>query len=220
MTDAGIKPVDRGLSVLRALRGGEPNLAVRGAISLISGLILLAGALATMWLMSKAFAGRGMRFRISDEQMGLTLAAFGGVWLFLLSRIWVPARAQRFSTALLFKLMGLWAVTAAVGIGIDGLVVSEEEYLIAAVIVLAAAITFFLILSAGLRYRAHKPVITPDDLVDVVCPQCGYSLIGLRELRCPECGLTFAIDELIRAQNYGDASRPNEATGERHFVAK
>lgn len=30
-----------------------------------------------------------------------------------------------------------------------------------------------------------------------VCPQCSYSLRGLREVRCPECGWSATVDEFL-----------------------
>jgi hypothetical protein len=41
----------------------------------------------------------------------------------------------------------------------------------------------------------------------LVCPSCGYNLTGLREARCPECGASFTISELLAAQ-------PSRAVGE------
>lgn len=35
----------------------------------------------------------------------------------------------------------------------------------------------------------------------VSCPVCKYSMTGLRESRCPECGAQFTIDELFSAQH-------------------
>jgi hypothetical protein len=35
---------------------------------------------------------------------------------------------------------------------------------------------------------------------DVVCPACGYSLRGLTEARCPECGEAWTLDQLFAAQ--------------------
>ncbi len=34
----------------------------------------------------------------------------------------------------------------------------------------------------------------------VSCPVCGYNMTGLREARCPECGGSFTVDELLTAQ--------------------
>lgn len=32
----------------------------------------------------------------------------------------------------------------------------------------------------------------------VRCGNCGYSLVGLREVRCPECGWGSTVDEVVR----------------------
>ena len=34
----------------------------------------------------------------------------------------------------------------------------------------------------------------------VLCPRCGYNLAGLREARCPECGASFTLDQLLATQ--------------------
>ena len=39
-------------------------------------------------------------------------------------------------------------------------------------------------------------------MIDVRCPECGYSMVGLSQCNCPECGANLTIDELIRRQNY------------------
>jgi hypothetical protein len=83
----------------------------------------------------------------------------------------------------------------------------EEEFLIAAIVLAGCAA--FLFLWLPLTYRGWaQPVEAESGEVNVICPKCGYSLVGLAELRCPECGERFTIDALIRAQDYaGTASR-------------
>lgn len=34
----------------------------------------------------------------------------------------------------------------------------------------------------------------------IVCPKCGYSLTGLSESRCPECGAQYTLGELLASQ--------------------
>jgi hypothetical protein len=34
----------------------------------------------------------------------------------------------------------------------------------------------------------------------IVCPKCGYSLTGLTEARCPECGAQYTLSELLASQ--------------------
>lgn len=38
----------------------------------------------------------------------------------------------------------------------------------------------------------------------VCCPLCGYNMTGLREARCPECGVQFTLDQLMAAQPQRD----------------
>ena len=63
------------------------------------------------------------------------------------------------------------------------------------------------------RYSRGRPVETPDGLVNVHCPECGYSMVGLNECRCPECGEHYTVDQLIRRQNYEDRSASKPALG-------
>ena len=34
----------------------------------------------------------------------------------------------------------------------------------------------------------------------LVCPACGYNLTGLDQATCPECGVSYTIDELLASQ--------------------
>lgn len=36
-----------------------------------------------------------------------------------------------------------------------------------------------------------------DDSVEPRCPACSYSLVGLREVRCPECGWSSTVDQIV-----------------------
>lgn len=86
----------------------------------------------------------------------------------------------------------------------------DEEILVLAVILLGAAA--LLLAWMPTMARAHRMALrNADDEINVNCPACGYSLIGLRELRCPECGREFVLDELIRAQDYDVAPEPDQA---------
>lgn len=56
---------------------------------------------------------------------------------------------------------------------------------------------------AGTAWLWRNPAPqTGDDLVARLasCPSCGYSLIGLSEIRCPECGWVSTVDGLLEAR--------------------
>lgn len=46
----------------------------------------------------------------------------------------------------------------------------------------------------------------------VTCPHCGYNMTGLHEARCPECGTSYTLNELLASlqENTGDLE-PNDS---------
>ncbi|MBL8878618.1 MAG: hypothetical protein JNG88_05810 [Phycisphaerales bacterium] len=57
------------------------------------------------------------------------------------------------------------------------------------------------LVATALLWRENAPLIaavaTGDAERIATCPKCTYSLRGLRELRCPECGWTVTVDEFV-----------------------
>ena len=53
---------------------------------------------------------------------------------------------------------------------------------------------------------AERAARTAGGSISLACPTCGYNLTGLQGTRCPECGTTFTLTELLEAQaQYGDS---------------
>ncbi len=69
--------------------------------------------------------------------------------------------------------------------------------IVAGVVLLAAmtagltAFGAFLLWRDGYRKGWRKARTSPP-----ICPKCGYNLSGLRECRCPECGVNYTLDQL------------------------
>ena len=42
--------------------------------------------------------------------------------------------------------------------------------------------------------------LTAHGMPALACPLCGYDLSGLTEARCPECGATFTLEQLVLAR--------------------
>ena len=78
----------------------------------------------------------------------------------------------------------------------------SEEFFIASIIALAAGATVFMFFTLGYRRGGGRALALRNGVIDVRCPECGYSMVGLSQCMCPECGSTLTIDELIRKQNY------------------
>jgi hypothetical protein len=49
--------------------------------------------------------------------------------------------------------------------------------------------------TAQVYTRVQAAVASVEQLL--LCPQCGYSLIGLHEVRCPECGWSTTVDDIV-----------------------
>lgn len=191
-------------AVWRGLRAPEPNLVLRVALSLATGLGFVAAASAAAW----AYAHLASDGRVRDSYVGIATVLGGGCWLVTLYLIWRSMRRGRAFVLPAIATIGIVVAVIGGGAAIDELLrVRDEEFLIAAVVLLGGAAIILVWLPTALRLLQGRPVVGADNLVRVHCPRCGYSLIGLRDLRCPECGTEFTIDELIRAQSYSGVPR-------------
>ena len=182
----------------RELRGQRRHILLRLAMSFVSGLALLAATLVGAWVWAQV-AGLG---RVQEEELGSALTLGGALWLGALVWLWRNAGVA---------LNVIW--TVAIGAAVLGLSftvarvlhVQEPEYPVGALLFVGLGGILLVWLPLLVRRLRHRPLTDPENNIRVNCPQCGYSLVGLRELRCPECGTRFTLDELIRAQNYAGA---------------
>ncbi|HEY3244847.1 MAG TPA: hypothetical protein VGM03_16010 [Phycisphaerae bacterium] len=123
-----------------------------------------------------------------------------GVWLALWRRVvhWTPARRRW--TLLLAAAAAI--VPASVLIP-DGSAVWSNAVVeklwdavrnVLPLLVLAAWLS-----GTAWIWRTHRPA--PGALTHlegaIRCPDCGYSLVGLREVRCPECGWSSTVDDIV-----------------------
>ena len=200
------------LSLWRSLRAPEPNLVMRLAMSIVAALVLGAGGVAGAWAYAQ-FYGNGY---VRDEQAAVAMALAGACWFVVLILMWRPMRYGRQIAVPTITTLAIIVAAIAGSAAIDELLNRrDEEMLILAVVLLGTAIVILVWLPTAQRLLRGRPVVGPDDLVLVSCPRCGYSLIGLRNLRCPECGTEFTIDELIRAQDYSGVRKVSAAEAER-----
>ncbi len=182
----------------RTLRSAQPALAARFAVSLALGAALAGLGLIAVWTLCIL---AGMRPR--DEHVAAGLLSGAVLWLAGLILIWAPVRGSGglLKPAILSAAIAIAAVL--LGIVLESMIRWGEEMIIAGELLLAGAIVVLVWLRAIHDLRPHQPVVSASGTVNVHCPSCQYSLVGLTELRCPECGRRFTIDELIALQGYG-----------------
>ena len=77
-----------------------------------------------------------------------------------------------------------WRITAAPGEDFEAF---ARDWLPKGVVVAICGVLLLLMLKALSRSLTFGPTR---------CPSCGYSLVGLPDQRCPECGRPFTLDEL------------------------
>jgi hypothetical protein len=129
----------------------------------------------------------------------ITCAYMIGYWLILWRRavVWTPERWRRTSAAA--------GVAAAFGIALGvclALAIPYDDEVGTVLGCLSA--TVFWIIATIVVWRetpAERAARLSRAGADaLVCPSCGYNLTGLREARCPECGASFTLNELLAAQ--------------------
>jgi uncharacterized C2H2 Zn-finger protein len=200
------------LSLWRNLRSPERNVVLRLAVSLASGLFSLAGGLTGAWVAARLGGARYQGY-VRDEHMVVALFLAGICWFVMLILIWSRMRHGRRFVVPAIATVGVAVLAIGSTVAIDEFLARDEEFLMAAVLLVGAAVVILVWLPTVQRLIRGRPVVGRDGLVLVNCPQCGYSLVGLRDLRCPECGTEFTIDELIRAQEYSGVPKVNDESG-------
>lgn len=201
---------------LRLIARRDRGIAVRifvsiGATFLMIGVALIAAYVLAMFH-QQYDARRGYYYmHVRDADLAMSFAGAAAVWGGLLWWIW---RGQGRQNSLINPIVGTFVVAGAafgIGVALDEFVRREEEYLIGATVLIAGAVISIIWMRYVTAFLRGNPVLGRDRQVNVICPECGYSLVGLNSLRCPECGETFTIDQLILAQGYGDDTAADDS---------
>jgi len=190
----------------RDLRSSETNLVLRVGASIAFGALLSGLAIVGGYAIAA-----GADFRLDpDETVGVGLLLATIPWFVSLWLIWRRLRRGRMLVRPLIGTLVIAILTSVGAFFIEEFVRRFEELLTIGLLLCSGTLVILIWLSTVQRLLRGKPVFGSDRQVDVHCPSCGYSLVGLTELRCPECGTRFTIDELIRAQYY---ARPGQDQG-------
>jgi hypothetical protein len=193
-TEDGPRP-----SLLRDLRTGAAGALARIGVSLAlaAGLVGIAvGFLGIVEMQGSAFSDGGVAFVI-----GLA----GAAWCAGLVATWFTYRKFRRLLRTAFAVIALWMVAIPTGIYTEQHFRRGEEFMIGAIILLAISGTFILITTINYR-RVGQTLVDRTGAVNVKCAECGYSMVGLEECKCPECGRVYTVDELISLQDYVDGA--------------
>lgn len=188
---------ERGPSLWRDLREGRAGVIPRLGLSLCLGVAIFAAGVLLAAVLDE--------FADLDEAHIAVIVAVGGVlWCAGLLWLWAGMRRVGHIVRSVVIVIGVWVVVAALS-ALAAEATRNEEAFITAFVFLGIAATLTIGTFTVYGMMRGKPVQLPTGTVNVSCPGCGYSLVGLHEPVCPECGSRFTIDELIRLQNYEGA---------------
>lgn len=206
-------------SMWRDVQTGDAGWAARLGVSLVAAAGLAALAMVVLavadallppitrqYTRSDGIVRTSYYSPIRDEHVAIALAFAGAAWCFMLTRIWATYRRYRTVIRTTFGVIAVWVVAVPICVLIDKFVGRSEEFWIAACILAACAASILLVTSASYKAKSGRAIANSAGEVNLNCPNCGYSMIGLNEARCPECGTQFTLDDLIRRQDY-DALR-------------
>ncbi|HEX4124280.1 MAG TPA: hypothetical protein VHY37_06090 [Tepidisphaeraceae bacterium] len=134
----------------------------------------------------------------------LTWAAVAGYWILLwwTGVNWTPTRIGGSVVA---------AALAAVAGGAAGMLASSllDIHDTSFGVFLAGILAILLWLIATVLLWRESPAeraarFKGSNRSAITCPTCGYNLTGLSQSRCPECGSTFTLDQLLALQPGAD----------------
>jgi peptidoglycan/LPS O-acetylase OafA/YrhL len=128
----------------------------------------------------------------------LILYLFVGVYWVVLWRDMVSWNRRRFTlTALATVLSLLGGCAAALGCR----VINRQVPPPIAVLLGGGTVPITWVLSTVLVWRETPAErlarLTAHGMPVIACPLCGYNLAGLTEARCPECGASFTLEQVV-----------------------
>ena len=175
-----------------------PTMVTRLILSM--SLVLLAAAL---YMPVYLIAMEGFNIRDDTRALWSTNLVCGGLLVVGWILVWRPE--VRWTPARIFLTPISWIIAAIPAGVVAAFILIAEPYYDEMAAVFAAMIwaPCWIGLTA-LVWRETKTErrrsLKMQGLSALVCPTCGYNLMGLGESKCPECGSRFTLDQLYAAQ--------------------
>ena len=201
--------------LLRRLWRGEetrPLVCIMASIAtgaFISGLAV-AGGWAYGTISRAPLRLPGSFGEVRDEEIGYAMIGAVIVWLAVLAWIWRPVLRLRGDLRGagvrrdILKLVGMTVVIAgavtwaSIYMDTSWRRLERADIAITALCLLAGSVV--ILLWMPMFDRCVYGEVRRQAAARVSCARCGYSMIGLRESLCPECGQQYTLDELYAAQ--------------------
>ena len=195
-------------SLWRQLSEGSADFGAQLIVSVAAGALLTALACAAAFLVASASVGS----RVDDEVILFCFFIAALVYVGVLYWIWSRSISKRAVLLTAAVTIGLWLIVGGLSILVAN-VLRSGEVLATSFFFAGAGATVMLWLTMWRRFSGGKSLRTVEGEIDVRCPTCDYSMVGLSTTECPECGQHLTIDQLIAKQNY-EALAPKTASND------
>ena len=197
-------------SLLLELRDGDAGPGIRVFISLAVASVLTGLAFAVPYCLTLLWPSLGRRrgsgglVYVDEIIIVWAFLVAGLLYLSVLYWLWnKPLRRRGFWLAGALTI-GIWIIAVTLCIAAEGLLTGDEEYVIAGIIFVASGVTLVMWVQMWRKYGRGRPAFGNDGKMDLRCPNCNYSMTGLSEARCPECGEHYTLDDLLARQGFAD----------------
>lgn len=194
-------------SLWRELADGSAGWGVRLVVTLAIGVALAGVVPILAYFLAATTPGwnRGSYGIYPEDGLVAFVAAMAaGGFLAICAWLWSRSGKRRHVVAPVVLTIGITAATFVLGVIADENLPGDGEIVVLGLALLASSAVILVWLNAyrrrGPRWRALHD--RQDGLPDVRCPICDYRMVGLTESRCPECGTTYTLDELIAKQGF------------------
>jgi hypothetical protein len=129
------------------------------------------------------------------------LYLFVGAYWVILWHDMVPWNRRRVT---LTALATAAALAGGVAVGLGCMAIERRLPLQVAVLIGGGTVPITWVLATVLVWRETAAErlgrLTAHGMPVIACPLCGYNLAGLTEARCPECGGSFTLEQVVLAR--------------------
>ena len=133
--------------------------------------------------------------------MWLLLYVFVGTYWVILWRDLVPWTGRRVAHTALATVLSL---AGGFVVALGCLAINRQVPPPIAVLIGGGTVPITWVLSTVLIWRETPDErlarLTTHGMPAIACPLCGYNLAGLTEARCPECGGSFTLEQVVLAR--------------------
>jgi hypothetical protein len=211
MDTTHLASASRDRSLLKMLSDGTAGAGTRLMASLSAGLLVAAVSCVACYILSSWFpqprtpvpsTGGRMTIYVSDSVAAVVFLFAATLYVAVLFWIWSRHRRKRVLWLGGAMTVGIGLVAILLGILVDIWFSGDEEFLICGIVLAAIGLALAGWTRLYHRHVGGRALFDESGVLALQCPSCGYSMVGLKEARCPECGQEYTLNDLMARQDF------------------